>query len=89
MASPIVNPPVIIDAGKAKKRHVRQLSRGCGRLTSDVDQAVAQVTATLGDQGDSRQIVPVVLVYRRKRSRRRRRGGGGGGGGGIFPLLFS
>jgi hypothetical protein len=88
MASPIVNPPVIIDAGKAKKRHVRQMSRGCGKLMSDVDQAVAQVTSTLGDQADNRQIVPVVLVYRRKR-KRRRRGGGGGGGGGIFPLLFN
>lgn len=86
MASPIVNPPVIIDAGKAKRRNVRQLSRGCGKLMSDVDQAVAQVTSTLGDQADNKQVVPIVLVYRRKRGRRRRRGGGGAGN--LFPLLF-
>lgn len=77
--APIVNSPIILDVGKAKKRDIRDVKRGRqGRILADVHDAVAEVTATAGDQIEDKQIVPVVLVYRRKG--RRRRGGGGGGG---------
>lgn len=78
---PIVNAPVILDLGKTKKKNIKRLKRGQGKLVGDVQDAMREVTASLGDQADGKQLIPVVLVYRKK-SRGRRRGGGG-----FFPLL--
>jgi len=47
----------------------------------DVQDAMAEVTASLGEKANGQQLVPVVLLYRKK-SRRSKRGGG------IFPALF-
>lgn len=85
---PIVNAPVIVDAGKASRRKVRDLKQGCGPLLNDVHDAVAQVTASLGDQADGKQLVPVVVLIRKKRRGKRRGRGRRGLGGGLFPLLF-
>jgi Family of unknown function (DUF6200) len=73
--------PIILDLGKASRKRVRQLKRGQGRLLEDVQDALTEVTATLGEQAEGKQIVPVVLMYR-KRSRRKARGGG------IVPIPF-
>jgi len=75
--APIVNQPIVLDVGKAKKRDIRDIKRGQGRLLADVHDAVAEVSATAGEQIEDSQIVPVVLVYRRKQRRRRRKGGRG------------
>jgi hypothetical protein len=79
----VVNAPVIVDAGRASRRKIRDLKQGCGPLMNDVSDALNQVQTALGDQADGKQLVPVVVLYRKK-SRKRR----GGGRGGVFPLLF-
>jgi len=79
----VVNAPIILDLGKASKKSIRDLEAGCGRIVTDVQDAVSEVTASLGDAGDGKQFIPVVLIYRKKRKRNRR-----GGGGGLFPSLF-
>lgn len=83
--APILNAPIILDVGKTSRRNIRQLSRGCGKLSGDVQDAVNEVTANLGDQADDKQLVPVILLYRKKRrkSRRSRKSGGG-----LFPAFF-
>jgi len=81
---PILNAPIILDLGKASRKNIRQMEEGRGSLIGDIQDAMAEVTASLGDQADGKQLVPVVLVYRKKAKRRRR----GGGGGGLFPFLF-
>lgn len=81
---PIVNAPVIVDAGRASRRKVRDLKQGCGPLINDVNDAVAQVTSSLGDQADGKQLVPVVVLIRKKRRGKRR--GRRRGVGGLFPL---
>lgn len=81
------NAPIILDVGKASRRQIRELAQGCGKLAGDVQDAVAEVTATLGDDNggdEQRQLVPVVLVYRKKQ-RKKRRARGGGRGGSFFP----
>jgi hypothetical protein len=82
MAGPIMNAPIILDIGKARKKNIRDMKRGQGKIMADIQDAMAEVTLSLGDQADEKQLVPVVLLYRKK-SRRRKRGGGG-----VFPVLF-
>jgi hypothetical protein len=84
MAGPIMNAPIILDIGKAKKKNIRDMKRGQGKIMADIQDAMAEVTLSLGDQAAEKQLVPVVLIYRRKSRSRRRRGGGGG----VFPVLF-
>lgn len=76
---PIVNAPVILDLGKTKNRNIKRLKRGQGKLLSDVDDAMREVKASLGEQANGKQLIPVVLVYRKKAKKRR--------GGGFFPLF--
>jgi len=81
MAGPIVNPPIILDIGKTKKRNIRDAARGQGKIMTDVQDAMAEVTSSLGEQVDGKQLVPVILIYRKKKRARRR-------GGRAFPVLF-
>lgn len=71
--------PVVIDAGKARRKQVRALKRGQGRLAGEVAQAMAEVRATMGAEAEGKELVPVVIIYRRKRKRR--------GAFPLFPLL--
>jgi len=79
---PILNAPIILDLGKTSRKNIRELEEGRGRLVGEVQDAMAEVTASLGDQAEGKQLVPVVLIYRKKCKRRRK------GGGGLFPILF-
>ena len=90
--------PVIIDLGKVKKKRIKDLKRGRGRLRSEVAEVLSQVQASLGDDAANKQLIPVVLIYKKKNRRGgSNRGGGGGrvtlsgggnGNGGIFPFNF-
>lgn len=71
--------PIVIDLGKVKKKKIRQLKRGCGRLTEEVQRVVAEVGASLGEAADGKLLVPLVVVYQQKRKKK---------GGGLFPSLF-
>ena len=82
MAGPILNAPIILDIGKARKKSIRDMKRGQGKIMADLQDAMAEVTLSLGEQADGKQLVPVVLLYRKRNRRKRRRGGG------VFPMLF-
>jgi len=81
MSGPILNAPIIMEIGKAKKKDIRDVSRGQGKIMGDLQDAMSEVTSSLGEQADGKQFVPVVLVYRKK-SRSKRKGGR------LFPVLF-
>ena len=76
-----MNAPVILDLGKAKPKEIRQLRQGQGQLVQEVQSAIHDVAATLGEQAEGKQLIPVVLIYRKK-SRRRRNPGN------LFPPFF-
>lgn len=76
----ILNAPVILDLGKTKRKNIKQLRQGRGKLVGDVEDAMKEISASLGDQADGKQLVPVVLVYKKKAKKR-------GGGGGLFPIF--
>ena len=75
--------PVLVDLGKIKGKSVRQFKEGRGELVGEVQQVLADVRQSLGPEATTKELVPIVLVYRKKR---KRRSGGGGGGGGMLPF---
>jgi len=76
---PVATTPVVLDLGKASKKSIKQLKQGRGKLLDDVQEAMREVRTSLGAQGDGKQFIPVVVLYR-KRSKRRR-------GGALLPIL--
>jgi hypothetical protein len=85
MAGPVMNAPIILDVGKTNRRKLRQMEQGCGPLMGDVQDALTEVTASLGDQADGKQLIPVILVYSKRRRRGKRRNKSFGG---FFPPFF-
>jgi hypothetical protein len=63
-------PPVVLDLGKTKKKLIRALKRGEGKLMEDVSEAVEAVRANLSPELDGKVLVPVVIVYQRKPGRK-------------------
>ena len=63
--------PVIIDLGRQKRRALKNLKRGEGKLWEDVLDVVEEVKDLLGTDAEGKVLVPVILIYR-ERSRRRR-----------------
>jgi hypothetical protein len=64
--------PIVIDLGKKRKKHITELKRGEGPLTAEIQEALAQVREGFGAEAASKELVPVVLVYKKKLKRRGR-----------------
>jgi hypothetical protein len=67
-----VTVPVVIDLGKTRRRRIRRLKRGRGKLVIEAQQAVAELRLSLGAEAAGKEFVPVVIVYRQKRRRGKR-----------------
>ena len=67
------SPPILIDLGKVKGKDVRQFKDGCGPLAAEVQKILAETRNNLGAEAATKELVPIVLVYKKKR---RRKGGG-------------
>lgn len=63
--------PIILDLGKKKKRALKDLQRGRGRLVDDVEQSLEEIRLSLGDELAGKQLVPIVIVYKRKNKKRK------------------
>jgi hypothetical protein len=81
--TPDLGTPVVIDLGKARKRNIRKLKRGRGKLYDETQDVIDDIRAGLGPQADGKEVLPVIVVYQRKRRKRRNRGGGS-----LFPFWF-
>ena len=57
---------VIIDLGKKKKKWIKKLKKGRGKLMRRVYETVHEVQQSLGDEADGKQLLPVVVIYRKK-----------------------
>ncbi|HEY3134822.1 MAG TPA: hypothetical protein VGL29_02110 [Blastocatellia bacterium] len=62
--------PVVIDLGSQKRKDIRKLENGAGKLMLEVDLAVEHARARLPDEDKDKMFVPVVIIYRRKPKRR-------------------
>jgi hypothetical protein len=61
--------PIFIDLGRHKRRLLKQLERGRGRLHDELQAALADVRAGLTSEDADRRFVPVVVIYRLKKKR--------------------
>jgi hypothetical protein len=69
-----VSEPIIINLGKQKRKRIKELMKGRGRLWFEVQEVIDEVGTMLSEDLDGKTIVPLILVYRRKPRRKRRRG---------------
>ncbi len=58
--------PIIIDMGKVKKKAIKRLKKGRGKLMVEVGEVVGQVLAEMGTDVEGKKIVPIVVIYRKK-----------------------
>ena len=58
--------PIVVDLGKKKGKQIQQLKRGQGQLVSEVQEALAEIKDGLGAQAASKELVPVVVIYKKK-----------------------
>jgi len=68
-----VTTPVIIGMGKTKKKHIKRLKKGKGRLMDEVVDVLDEVAEELGDELDGKVMVPIVIVYKEKKKKNRYR----------------
>jgi len=59
--------PVIIDLGKQKKKRVKRLRKGYGRLAEDVADAIDELKASGVVAGEAQ---PVIVVVREKKKKK-------------------
>lgn len=72
-AEPQIVTPVVVDLGKVRRKHVKRLKRGEGRLADEVMDVLDEVMAELGEEVDGASLVPIVMIYERKPKKSRRR----------------
>jgi hypothetical protein len=72
--------PIIIDLGKEKRKRIKDLKRGRGRLMNEVAGVINEARINLGAEADGKEFIPIILIYRKKRKRK--------GGSVALPLPF-
>jgi len=72
--------PIIIDLGKEKRKRIKDLKRGRGRLMNEVAGVINEARMNLGAEADGKEFIPIILIYRKKRKRK--------GGSVALPLPF-
>ena len=66
--------PIIINMGKQKRKQIKRLISGRGKLWNEVEGVIEEVGAQLGDELEGKTLVPLIMVYRRRPKRKRARG---------------
>jgi hypothetical protein len=62
--------PIIVDLGSRRKKAIKDLKNGKGKLLVEIELAVEQARAVLPDSDKNKAIIPVVVLYRQKRRKR-------------------
>jgi len=72
--------PIIIDLGKEKRKRIKDLKRGRGRLMNEVAGVINEARMNFGAEAEGKEFIPIILIYRKKRKRK--------GGSVALPLPF-
>lgn len=62
--------PVFLDLGSKSRKAIKKLKRKRGKLMTEVEQSVEDVSSRLGSDAKNKQLIPIVIIYRRKRKRK-------------------
>ena len=57
--------PFVLHLGKIRKKHIKRLERGEGRLMEEVRLALDQIRSR-SSLDSTTELVPIVLIYRKK-----------------------
>lgn len=76
-----VNPPLIVNMGKQRRKRIKDFKRGRGKLVRTVQEVLEEVRDQLGPDAKDKLLVPIVVLFERKQRKRRRKGG-------VFPFVF-
>jgi len=60
--SPLPNLGLIVDVGRQRRKHIKRLKRGLGRISTQVEAAADEARGELRIDPDT-EIIPVVLLY--------------------------
>ena len=63
----------MVDLGKVRRKQVKRLKRGEGKLADEVLDVLDEVSEELGEELEGTTLVPVVMIYERKPKKSRRR----------------
>ena len=63
--------PVIIDLGSRKKKAIKRLKNGRGKLMAEVGLAIEQVRAGWSDGEDKN--TPIVIIYKKKKKGKKKK----------------
>jgi hypothetical protein len=66
-----ITEPIFINLGNQKRKRIKRLLRGRGKLWNEVEGVIEEVTTMLEDGLEDKTVVPLVLIYRRKPKRKR------------------
>lgn len=66
--------PVIIDLGSRKKKAIKRLKNGRGKLMAEVALAIEQVRSGWSDSDQNQSNVPVVVIYKKKKKKGKKGG---------------
>lgn len=64
--------PIVVRLGKQSKKRLQALERNEGKLVGEVKEALERVRESLGEEGEDKVLVPIVIVYKRKEKNRGR-----------------
>lgn len=60
--SPLPNVGLMVDVGRQRRKHIKRLKRGMGRISTQVEAAADEARGELRIGPDT-EIIPVVLLY--------------------------
>lgn len=66
--------PVVVDLGKVKKKAIKALKQGDGKLLAELEHTLQDLRTRAGAELEGKELVPIVLLYKEKRKRRKSRG---------------
>jgi Family of unknown function (DUF6200) len=67
--------PVIIDLGSRKKKAIKRLKNGRGKLMTEVGLAIEQVRAGWADGDQDKNNTPIVIIYKKKKKGKKKNKG--------------
>jgi cellobiose-specific phosphotransferase system component IIA len=63
--------PIIVNAGKKRRKVIKSLKRGRGKLMNEVSQVIEEARSGLSGDTEAKEIVPIVVIYQKKSKRKR------------------
>ena len=63
--------PIVINLGKQKRKRLKKLMKGRGKLWYEIEDVIDEVAELLGEELEGKTILPLVLVYKEKPKTRR------------------